>query len=479
VSPVVATLILILIAVAAAAALYLWLVGWQGSVTGSISKPGVNQGSFTIGGSTSVYPFSSLAVTWYEQNNTGVTISDTQGGSTAGALSVCSGGVDVGAVSAPFTASTLIANDGCPASDASTITVTTIAYDAVDVIVGSANDHGLLSINYDTLALAYQDASIVASGGTAAKLITTTEDGGVTPIPTGVPTAGSIAWDQIPATVSGYQFAIGALTNNNGTVKTNLAIVTEGVNGFSTPVQPKGGQPCGLAKTALTDICDNVTLAGVEGGTPCGFFVCAGGLAAGTTSGDAGAAIQTVARSDGSGTTQAFEARLIDAKSSTAFAAQSNLEDPLTGFTGCGGNNLISDCGYVATNTGNGNPGVISQVASASNPDQIGYASDGLARAAGSGVHIVSYLGVSQTVQTTNYGGVLPTTGSSGTIALGIQASTNSADYGSGYLGWRPFDLITLAPPSGLVLNYLNFVLQTGVNTELATVTAEVSLYSV
>ncbi len=59
VSPVVATLILILIAVAAAAALYLWLVAWQGNITGGIGQPGA-QTTVSIGGSTSVYPFSQL-----------------------------------------------------------------------------------------------------------------------------------------------------------------------------------------------------------------------------------------------------------------------------------------------------------------------------------------------------------------------------------------------------------------------------------
>src|SRR5579864_3834460 len=83
VSPVVATLILILVAVAAAAALYLWLVAWQGGVTGSIGSPSA-QYTVTIGGSTSVYPFDQLAVAQFQQNNSNIVVSDNQGGSGAG-----------------------------------------------------------------------------------------------------------------------------------------------------------------------------------------------------------------------------------------------------------------------------------------------------------------------------------------------------------------------------------------------------------
>ena len=109
----VATLILILIAVAAAAALYLWLVAWQGNITGGIGSPGA-QTTVTIGGSTSVYPFDQLAVSQFEQNNSDVAVSDNQGGSGAGMIAVCSGAVDVGATSALQTVSNLQANYGCP-----------------------------------------------------------------------------------------------------------------------------------------------------------------------------------------------------------------------------------------------------------------------------------------------------------------------------------------------------------------------------
>ena len=83
VSPVVATLILILVAVAAAAALYLWLVAWQGNVTGGIGSPSA-QSTLTIGGSTSVYPFTQVAVQQFQQNNSNIVISNNQGGYEGG-----------------------------------------------------------------------------------------------------------------------------------------------------------------------------------------------------------------------------------------------------------------------------------------------------------------------------------------------------------------------------------------------------------
>ncbi|HTT34743.1 MAG TPA: substrate-binding domain-containing protein, partial [Thermoplasmata archaeon] len=107
VSPVVATLILILVAVAAAAALYLWLVAWQGQVTGGIGTP-TAQYTVTIGGSTSVYPFTQEAAKEFQQNNSNIVISVNQGGSGAGRLAVCSGAVDIGEASSYTTVATLI-----------------------------------------------------------------------------------------------------------------------------------------------------------------------------------------------------------------------------------------------------------------------------------------------------------------------------------------------------------------------------------
>jgi len=460
VSPVVATLILILIAVAAAAALYLWLVGWQSSITKGIGNP-TPQATLTIGGSTSVYPFDELAVSQFQANQTDVVISNNQGGSGAGMIAVCSGAVDIGAASFPVTQSGLVTTYGCSPSVESTATITTVAYDAVDVIVPLANTHGLLSINYDTLALVYEDATVAAGGHPT--LLTSTEANGAA-IPSGIPKdASPLFWNQIPAAVGGASLALyfhGAATTT--------AYTEQRINATSANVSAFGGAACGTSQTIQNDICVNATGPFV---TPCGFTVCAGGAVA----------IQTVARSDASGTTQSFEARLLDAGSSTGFASQSTLNSPgSAGFNGCGGSNYISDCGYVATLTAPGNPAVVATVAAG--PNTIGYASDGIARAAGT-VGLIAFNGVGQTANaystTSWYGGILPTTGSSGTIALGIKAVATPSDYTSGYLGWRPFDLVTLNTPTGEASAFLTFVLDPANNQNIAGEAQEVSVYSV
>jgi len=444
VSPVVATLILILIAVAAAAALYLWLVVWQGNITGGIGNQGA-QSTLTIGGSTSVYPFDAAAVTQFEQNNTDVVISNNQGGSGAGMFAVCSGAVNLGAASFPVDVATLESSYACPSQYASTIVVTTVAYDAVDVITSTANTHGLLSINYDTLALIYQDASYAA--GTTPSLLTLTENG--VAIPAGIPNNAAINWNQIPGAVMG------------ATIGTTVQALAPGAAWV--------GAPCGLGALANTEC---YSAGGVA--STCGFTVCATGATP----------IHTVARSDASGTTQSFEARLIEAESSHSFATAAQLNAPTTGFSGCGSTNYIADCGYVATATGNGNPSVISAVSG--DKDSIAYASDGLARASGSGVVITPFMGVGQTVATdgsasnpTWYGAILPTTGGSGTIALGIQAPTKATDYATGFLGWRPFDLVSLTSLSGVAERFIQFTLDPANNINLASETQEISVYSV
>jgi flagellin-like protein len=454
VSPVVATLILILIAVAAAAALYLWLVTWQGSITSGIGNPHA-QPTLTIGGSTSVYPFDEIAVTQFQQNNTDVVISNNQGGSGAGMIAVCDGNVNLGAASFPVDAATLVSTYGCSPSIESTVSVTTVAYDAVDVIVPSANTHGLLSINYDTLALVYADGT--AATGATPKLIPATENGIAIPASTPIPSAilaapGTfLAWNQIPAAVEGAP----------------VGTYTQAVASGATWT----GAACGTGVLANAEC---YTTGGTAAST-CGFIVCATGAQQ----------INTWARSDASGTTQSFEARLLDATSSSGFGSVSTLSAPTTGFSGCGSSNYISDCGYVATHTGNGNPGVIAGVAGDANG--IGYASDGLARASGSGVGLVAYTGVGQSYTGATpdgaiaawYGGILPTTGGSGTIALGIKAATVSNDYYTGYLGWRPFDIVSLNTPQGTAAAFLTFVTDPANNINIAGEAQEVSIYSV
>jgi ABC-type phosphate transport system substrate-binding protein len=435
VSPVVATLILILIAVAAAAALYLWLVAWQGNITGGIGQPGA-QTTVDIGGSTSVYPFSALAATWFEQNNSDIAIQDSQGGTGAGMLAVCSGHIQVGAASTPETPAGLIASDGCPSTPG--ITVTTIAYDAVDVVIASTNTHGLLSINWDTLTLIYDRAST-----TTPTLVATSVDGVAIGTIAGFP-AGALTWTEIPAAVDGA--VVGA--------------VTEQVESAGAGA---GGAAC--AAPFAADVC-----AATPGttATPCGFAVCAGG--AGT--------IAPVERSDASGTTQTFEAKLLGATSASGFAATFTQ----LGYSGCGSNNILADCGISVATQENGNPGVLTAVAG--NPNAIGYASDGLARTTtgvGAG-GIVPFDAVGQqgalvvtTGATVAYGAVVPSTGATGTIAAGITDSTTVNQYS----GWRPFEFVTLQPPTGEVQRFIQFITDPANNAELATVTGEVGLYSI
>ncbi|HYA70638.1 MAG TPA: substrate-binding domain-containing protein [Thermoplasmata archaeon] len=455
VSPVVATLILILIAVAAAAALYLWLVAWQGGVTKGIGSPGA-QYTVTIGGSTSVYPFDQVAVSYFEGNNSDVVIANNQGGTGAGMIAVCNGQVDIGASSTAQTVAGLQSNDGCPASTQIQI----VAYDAVDVITPVANVHGLVSINFDTLALVYADATVLSHG--TPTLVPTTENGQT--IPTGIPTpatvttANPLVWDQIPAVVLG------------ATVGTTTQALSAGVGGVITTDYT----PCGSG-----DLC----AVSATHDTPCGFTVCAGGTAAGSAAGDYAATIVTVARSDASGTTQTFEARLLDATSGTAFATTFSG----IGFGGCGSNNLIADCGYTSTLTGNGNPGVISTVAG--NPDAIGYASDGLARLSSSGVTCQGIASNGCGVGLESVGqsaAVQPSLGSSGSIAIGTilggfgpAGQTTTKTIASAYGGARPFEYVTTSAPTGEVQRYINFVMQPGNNIAIASASDEVSYYSV
>jgi flagellin-like protein len=437
VSPVVATLILILIAVAAAAALYLWLVAWQGGVTNGIGSP-TTQYTLTIGGSTSVYPFDQLAVQQFEQNNSDVTISNNQGGTGAGMLAVCTGHVDIGASSSLQTVAGLQTTDVCPASTV----ITTVAYDAVDVIVPTANTHALQSISWDTYVAIWDGAS-----STPATLVAPSINGVAFAAPINVApwsTHAALAWDQIPACVEGA-IACGGAGNPNEAPATAIGV--------------------GIACTTGSDICVNA------GASPCGFTVCAGPFT-GTTGTDL---IKTVARSDASGTTQTFEARLLGASSASGFSASTAA----LGFSGCGSNNLIADCGMTSTLTGNGNPGVIATTAGS--PDAIAYASDGLVRTTGSGVNYIAFSAVGQGCQAggsagqTAFCGVVPTPGATGTISAGIKSSATTPNYA----GWRPFELVTQNTPTGETQRFLEFITDPANNQNFATESAEVSIYSI
>jgi len=454
VSPVVATLILILIAVAAAAALYLWLVAWQGGVTSGIGSPKA-QYTVTIGGSTSVYPFATTAANWFEQNNSDVVISVNQGGSGAGMAAVCSGQVDIGEASAYYSATTLETSDGCP----STLNEQIIAYDGVDVITPTANLHGLQSMSWDTLQSIVSDLSATAptSGIQFIQSAGTLTMDGNTWTAALAPSQGTgFAWDQIPAcaealsggTCAGLAFGLAAAGAETGSTAVPGTMAT--CTGFAD------------------DLCD----AAPADATPCGWTVCAGGTAAAPAT----HAIVFHYRSDVSGTTQSFLARLVAAATtSESYTAATSLQ-----FTGCGGDNQFDGCGMSLPTSGNGagaagNPAVISGVAGDANG--LGYASDGLVQTPGSNVVPVDFQGYGQSVVVNVVGESVALSA----IALGItDFNANSASYATAqaYIGWRPFLNVETTPPTGEVLRYLQFVMDPANNENIASAAAEISVYA-
>jgi flagellin-like protein len=419
VSPVVATLILILVAVAAAAALYLWLVAWQGGVTSGIGSPSA-QPTLTIGGSTSVYPFDQVAIAQFEQNQSDVVVSNNQGGTGAGMLAVCHGSVDIGTASSLETVSGLQTSDGCP----STTVVTTFAFDAVDLITASNGGPTTVATTAALGPLASMNNTVL----TAVYADASTTGTSIVLTPAQVAWLGTL-W--APGT--------GAPLWNN------------------VPTQAGCGAAAATLQAALTaHTCLGVNLAG---------------------------AVDTVSRSDASGTTQTFEARLLGATSSTA-EAQSFAS---LGFSGCGSNNILADCGMTTIKTADGNPGVIAAVAADKNA--LGYASDGLARAAGSGVDFLAFSGAGQGCVVGSASevldcGVIPTTGTTGTIAAGVilggfgpSGQTTTATFG--YSGTRPFQYVTTTTPTGEAQDFIQFVLDPANNQNFATESFEVSVYSV
>ncbi len=402
VSPVVATLILILIAVAAAAALYLWLVSWQGNITGGIGNQ-QTQATITIGGSTSVYPFDEFARAQFQQNYSNIVISDNQGGSGAGMIAVCSGAVQIGATSSLQTPANLeTPTYNCPTGALQAPVVTTVAYDGVDLITSVANAHGLISMAQDTLLTIYihqsSSTTTITTGYTAPGTFN------AAPAP-----AGALTWNQIPACVA-------AASGTGCAGGTEVAVATGA-----------GGAACvGFPN----DICGAVM-------TPCGWSVCAGG---------ANNPVQTVQRSDFGGTTQSFTARMLEINNEAVITSLSALQ---SNWGGCGSDGQLASCGITATLSGLGNPGVISTVAS--HPDALGYASDGLARVSNSGVVCqgistaacgIGFAGVGQTTA------IQPSLGGSGTIATSIKTGETAT---AGYAGWRPFQWVTLGAPAGEV----------------------------
>ncbi|MGA8710929.1 MAG: substrate-binding domain-containing protein [Thermoplasmata archaeon] len=456
VSPVVATLILILIAVAAAAALYLWLVAWQGGVTSGIGSPGA-QYTITIGGSTSVYPWSVAAVKSFEGNNSNIVISVNQGGSGAGMAAVCSGQVDIGASSAPQ--ATLVSQYACP----STVVQETVAYDAVDPIVSTANVHGISSISWDT----YQAIYIAAVGGapTPVQAQTNMESAATGYSMNGqhvvAPAAATgFVWDQIPA-CSTYTGEIYPPT---------YGLNCKPVVGVDIVATNATAPALAVSNAAVTELPLSGGVGSAAGESPCGWSVCAGGASyaaggaapcfAAVTTVVACDSIHPVQRQDAGGTTQSFTGRLLEIGTGNTSATSG------IGFTGCAPTGQLTDCGITEKYLGTGNPGVIS--VTAGDKDAIGYASDGLVITAGSGVVTFGFQGIGQPNP------VVPLVAT--TIVTGIQDGSGYGTYGTAsYVGWRPFIYVQTAPPTGEVLRYLQWCMQPGNNQQFALEANEIS----
>jgi ABC-type phosphate transport system substrate-binding protein len=166
-----------------------------------------------------------------------------------------------------------------------------------------------------------------------------------------------------------------------------------------------------------------------------------------------------------SGTTQSFLARLL------AIGASGGTPSGI-GFTGCSGDNQFDGCGLTNAHTAAGNPNVISAVAG--NPDAIGYASDGLVQASGSGVIPINFQGYGQSQPVV----IVGESTALKAIASGIAAGTSGTYGAQSYVGWRPFIYVETAPPTGEVLRYIQFVMDPGNNVNFAAESAEISIYA-
>ena len=169
--------------------------------------------------------------------------------------------------------------------------------------------------------------------------------------------------------------------------------------------------------------------------SPCGFTVCAGPF--GASSPRSSPARRRTPSSSGAAPTRAALSSRSPRGSSASGTAPARRR--ASASPGCSPDGQLASCGInpPTAQLGNGNPAVISGVAA--HPDAIGFASDGLARASGSGVTFLGFESVGQT------SAVTPTTGSYGTIANGIlSAGAVTAQY----QGWRPFEYVTLGTPT-------------------------------
>ncbi len=413
VSPVVATLILILIAVAAAAALYLWLVAWQGGVTKTVGTPSP-QYTVSIGGSTTVYPLDVIAVNWFEQNNSGVTIADQQGGSASGVTAVCAGAIDIGA-SSTLESSSALSGYGCPA----TVVQTPIGYDGVDVIYDNGSgiwgtsdlaDHYLADTYYADTFPTFNQSTLTAIYECNGNGTSFGNSGAAYALP---------AWenaDNAAGGTLGPTVHTGSTSADCGGYQFSWSDI-----GF-----PAGCSPAG----------DN----GVE---------CIHDDGA-----DAGKLIQIYHRADNSGTEQSFVQLLLGP----------------SGGCGTDKGNELSECGITATGEV-GNPALLSAVIA--NPNGIGFNSNGIVYEAKDQADIAAFEGPSQTVPI-----VPTATNILAGVSANCGLGTSTACTNTQYYGWRQLEYVTVGSPTGESSRFITFVVGSEVNQDLALATGYISIYA-
>lgn len=388
------------------------------------------QPTVTLGGASPAYPYFEQAAQWFEQIETSIAVSVDQGSESEGLVAVCHGSVDAAFTTTPVNASELSADYGC----SSGYGVWTTAYEAVAPAVEAANPHGLQSLSSDTLLAIYDGSS---SG--SARLLASSIDG----VPFAAGTLdrppwndhGPLAWDQVPACAAG-------------------AAACGGVG--APDEQSVGSIGAGRSCANGVDIC------AVEGASPCGFTVCAGGV-------NATDLIATVAPRASSASTAAFEARLLGATGPNTTAASASQ----LGTVGCGENDVLSDCGIRATTAASDS----AAVNIADDPDALGYVAIATGDASPTGVHLIPFDAVGQTNVTgpgTFDGAVAPSLGPNGTIAAGIFESGVAAPY----QGWVPMEFIT-NESWGWVGAFLGFLMDPEINVQVAAAAGALSIESV
>lgn len=175
ISPVVATLMLVLVAVASVTGFFVFMDSWQNDQEDQVDDADISYegASFIIGGSSTVYAFSSIAADQYMALNEDIEISVGYTSSGAGLTALKAGAIDMAGYSKALSASE------------TTVTSITIGYDAAVVITSASNTHGLQDISAANMLQIYR-----CNGGVAGTYTLDTD------------ASGSIEWDEVPVSTA-------------------------------------------------------------------------------------------------------------------------------------------------------------------------------------------------------------------------------------------------------------------------------------